>query len=153
VKKEYFYSIPASPKVSRSIRDVVENIFKKTSLSARDANRLTLVFAEVFMNAIMYGSDDSGIIDIAIHIDDREISATVSDRGKSGKKIMAEDLEKIIKLKGANTSLSKTSGRGLSEITKKCTDHFAVGQNKYGGITVSFVKMFKNKQKQNNENY
>lgn len=142
MKKEYYYSVPASAQISQPIRKIAEDIFKKTPMSVKIINRLKLVFSEIFMNAITHGSDKNGIIDIHITIENDNVKVAISDRGKKAKPITAKEIKKIINFNEQHNTLTKTSGRGLALITKKCTDNFEIQENKNGGITITFVKKF-----------
>lgn len=142
MKKDFFYSVPASTQISPAIRATAEDIFKKTPLSEKDINRLKLVFSEIFMNAVKHGSEENSTVDIHFFIDTDKIRVLVEDCGKRDSKISVEELKKIIKFQEQHNSPTKTSGRGLAQIVEKWADRFEIERSAKGGIAIMFEKKF-----------
>ena len=72
--------------------------------------------------------------------DENGIQFTIEDDGTGESTISIEGLEKIIHQNEENTDLTRTSGRGLSMITKLWTDGMTIQKSQYGGIAITFVK-------------
>jgi anti-anti-sigma factor len=104
-------------------------------------NRLKLVADELFMNAVKYGSTkDKSVVYITFLYDEDEIQLTIEDDGTGADPISAEKLQEIIHKNEKNMDVSRTSGRGLSMITKLWTDDMALTKSEHGGISVSVRK-------------
>ena len=72
--------------------------------------------------------------------DEDGIQFTIEDDGTGPQALSAEDLKAIIQKNEKNTDLTRTSGRGLSMITKLWTDQMEITKSKYGGVAISFIK-------------
>lgn len=124
--------------LSRHITDEICGIVKFDKIWR---GRLKLVVDELFMNAVKYGSTkDKSVIYITFIYDDNEIQFIIEDDGSGLKAISAEELKNIMQRNEANEDTTRTSGRGLSMITKLWTDKMDIEKSNYGGIKVSFVK-------------
>jgi anti-anti-sigma factor len=140
--KSYLLSIPANADLSPAVRNIAEKVFALTALKSRTQDRLKLVFAELYMNAVKYGSKESDPIYIHFYLLEDKIQVIVEDQGTGKNQIKAAELKKIIDFQEQNNDPTKTSGRGLAQITKKWTDFYDIADSKKGGIAVIFEKFF-----------
>lgn len=146
MKKEFFYSVPATTQISPVIRATAEEIFARTPLSEKNRNRLKLVFSEIFMNAVKHGSDEDSTVDIHFFIDLDKIRILVEDCGRKASKISVDELKKIVKFQEQHDSPTKTSGRGLAQIVEKWADRFQIERSPKGGIAIMLEKGFESKE-------
>ncbi len=107
-------------------------------------NRLKLVVDELFMNAIQYGSiEGESNVHVNFAYDEKGFKFSIEDDGSGPKAIPAEELRKILQTNVENDDLTRTSGRGLSMITKAWTDGMKIDSSELGGVKVSFIKNIK----------
>ncbi len=133
--------IPANLNYSALIRHIADEVFAIAKFSKAWCSRLKLIVDELFMNAVRYGStQDKSLIYITFLYDEDGIQFTIEDDGTGTQAISPEDLKAIIQKNEKNTDVTKTSGRGLSMITKLWTDQIEITQSQYGGVAVSFNK-------------
>lgn len=140
MKKTSSISLPADFCFNASLRKVVKDIFIAAGFSHHQEDRLALVFDEVFMNAIRYGSTPESMIHIKIEWIPREyVSVWVCDEG--GKtKCSSQEIKKHIQQETENNDLAKLRGRGLAQITKQIVDQLDISDSKHGGVCVNFTK-------------
>ena len=143
-KQKIQLSIPANLNYSALIRHIADEVFEIAKFSKAWCSRLKLVADELFMNAVRYGStEDKSLVYITFLFDENEIQFTIEDDGTGSHAISVEDLKNIIQENEKNADLTRTSGRGLSMITKLWTDQMSITKSQHGGIAISFVKSVK----------
>ncbi len=136
-KEQIQIVVPADLRFSNSVRNFVADILLVVNVTENWINRLILVIDELFMNAVKYGSKDTtDNVFFTIDFEDQEIIFIIEDMGTGSGKIDPEQLQKIIMNSREDTSLAKTSGRGLSMIVTNWTNGFHVEQSSHGGIKV-----------------
>ena len=140
-KQKIQLSLPANLHHSALIRHIADEVFETAKFSKAWCSRLKLVVDELFMNAVRYGAtEDESIIYITFLYDENEIQFTIEDDGTGKNAISVEELKNIIQRNEKNEDITRTSGRGLSMITKLWTDQMEITKSKYGGIAVTFIK-------------
>ena len=140
-KQTIQFVVPANLHNSSFVRRVSEEMFKKVKFAKEWCSRLKLVVDELFMNAVKYGSTvDKSSIYITFSYDENEVLFVIEDDGTGSQSIPAEELQKKIQQNEQNTDLTRTSGRGLSMITKKWTDGMEVVKSEKGGLKITFTK-------------
>lgn len=133
--------VPANLHHSSLIRHVSDEIFKSAKFSKSWSGRLKLVVDELFMNAVRYGSTEyKSSIYITFVMEGKSLEFIIEDDGTGPQAIPAEELQKIIQQNEQNTDLARTSGRGLSMITKTWTDGLFIAKSPHGGMRISFKK-------------
>lgn len=137
--KHYCLHIPADLNLSSSVRKIAVQIFQNIGFDAIAASRLKLVFDEIFMNAVRYGSVEGSSVYINFDVEDQVLKVTFEDEGGENK-VTPEALKEIISHQETNTNLSKTSGRGLAQITQEWADGLHIWNGKKGGLAISFSK-------------
>ncbi|MEI7511261.1 MAG: ATP-binding protein [Candidatus Peregrinibacteria bacterium] len=140
--KECSVVIPADFRFNASLRNISECAFAYAGFGNRAIQRLVLVFDELFMNAIKYGSDGP---EDSIHIffeweEGEYIRVRIEDEGKQLSRTAAEELKKKMNKEFLNHNPSKSSGRGLAQIVLNLTDDLQIIQSSFGGISVTFMK-------------
>ena len=134
-------NLSANLNYSALVRHIADEVFGDAKFSKPWCSRLKLVVDELFMNAVRYGSiQDTSIIYITFVYDENGMEFTIEDDGTGESTISVEELEKIIHHNEEDTDLTRTSGRGLSMITKLWTDGMTISKSQYGGISITFVK-------------
>lgn len=129
--------LPADLRFSNTIRNFVGDLLKVIDTKELWINRLVLVIDELFMNAVKYGSKDhKDKVYLSVDILEDAIVFCIEDMGTGSGKIAPEELQKIILQSKEDTSLSKTSGRGLSMIVSNWTDGFSIEKSSKGGVKV-----------------
>jgi len=99
------------------------------------------VVDELFMNAVRYGStENKSSVYITFEYDEDEAQFTIEDDGTGPNAIPADKLRGIIQKNEENKDLTRTSGRGLSMITKVWTDQMTIAESEHGGIAISIKK-------------
>jgi anti-sigma B factor antagonist len=136
--------LPADLRFSNTIRNVIGDLLKVIDTKELWINRLTLVIDELFMNAVKYGSKDKNDnVFLTVDLTDDTIVFIIEDMGTGNNKIAPEELQKIILQSKEDTSLAKTSGRGLSMIVSNWTDEFTIEKSLKGGMKVIAQKNLK----------
>jgi anti-anti-sigma factor len=140
-KQKIQITVPANLKYSAFVRHIASDVFGIAKFCTDWCSRLKLVVDELFMNAVKYGSTtDISFVYITFFYDENEVQFIIEDDGTGTNAVPAEKLEEIIHTNEKNTDMARTSGRGLSMITKVWTDEMIVGQSEHGGISVSITK-------------
>ena len=139
-KKQLHIQLPANINFAGAIRRFSNSVFDIAGFNMEWRTRLELVVDELFMNAVIYGSNKESEIHIEFNYDEEEINFKIHDEGKGPKKISPEELKSTIQKNAADKNVAKTSGRGLAMIVALWTDHFDVEKSPYGGIAISFNK-------------
>ena len=141
-KQKIELTLPADLKYSSLLRQISEAFFLYAGFTKEWSGRLKLVVDELFMNAIRYGSKSEGsLVHMSYQFDNDEISYRIEDEGGGDKKVIAEELKKVIHRNSDEANiLNKTSGRGLALISSLWTDSMVVEDSQYGGIAVTFSK-------------
>ena len=141
MKQKIQLNLPANLNHSALVRHIADEVFGDAKFSKPWCSRLKLVVDELFMNAVRYGSiKDTSIIYTTFMYDENGMEFTIEDDGTGEGTISAEELQKKISENEENTDLTRTSGRGLSMITKLWTDGMIISKSQYGGIAITFVK-------------
>jgi len=136
-KEQIQIVVPADLRFSNSVRNFVADLLQVINVTENWINRLILVIDELFMNAVKYGSGSAtDNVFFTIDFEDQEIIFIIEDMGTGSGKIDPEQLEKIILNSKEDTSLAKTSGRGLSMIVSNWTNGFHVETKYARGIKV-----------------
>lgn len=140
--KECSIKIPADFRFNASLRALSENIFTDAGFKEREIQRLVLVFDEVFMNGIKYGSDGP---EDSLHLSfvwekEKYVKVTVEDEGKQMENVGAEEVKKKMNTEFLNINPSKSHGRGLAQIAINLTDDLQIVRSSYGGVSVTFQK-------------
>ncbi len=133
-------SMPANLDFSGAVRQFSSAVFKVSGFSDAWCARLQLVVDELFMNAVLYGSNESSHLYITFFCNEEGVHFSIEDEGTGQKKISVDELKQIIETNKANTSKTRTSGRGLAVITNLWTDQMRIEQSNYGGILAGFYK-------------
>ncbi len=140
-KQTIQFVVPANLHNSSFVRRISDDVLKKAKFSKEWCNRLKLVADELFMNAVKYGSNpDKSEVYITFSYDENEIKFTIEDDGTGSQSISVEELQNKIQQNEKNTDLARTSGRGLSMITKQWTDGMEVSKSERGGLAITFIK-------------
>lgn len=140
-KQKIQISILANLNYSALVRHVADEIFAIAKFNKAWCSRLKLVVDELFMNAVRYGSTkDKSLVYITFSYDENEVQFTIEDDGTGSHAISVEELENIIHKNEEDSDLTRTSGRGLSMITKLWTDQMEITKSNYGGIAITFTK-------------
>lgn len=140
-KQKIQITLPANLCYSSLSRHVTDEVCDLAQFDKTWRGRLRLVVDELFMNAVKYGSTkDKSLIHIAFVYDNESILFTIEDDGSGTQAISDEELKNIIQKNESNGDITRTSGRGLSMITKLWTDGIDIGKSEYGGIKISFTK-------------
>lgn len=133
--------LPADLHYSSMLRHMADELFVMLKFSKAWCSRLKLVVDELFMNAVRYGSTpDSSMVTITFVVDENGIECVMEDDGTGALAVSVEELKKRIQQNEANTDITRTSGRGLSMITKLWTDGMEISQSEFGGIAVKIYK-------------
>ena len=134
-------AVPADLNFSSLLRHIADEIFSMAKLDKSWCSRLKLVVDELFMNAVKYGSTEfSSIINALFEYDGNEVKFTIEDDGTGKQAASAEELQNIIQKNENNKDFTRTSGRGLSMITKVWTDDMKVTKSQLGGIAITISK-------------
>ncbi len=137
--KRYSLHVPADLSLASSIRKIAVRIFEEIGFRGSQVSRLKLVFDELYMNAVKYGSLENSTIYITFEFEEKILKVSLEDEGGE-KKMTAEDLNEIINFQKTNKDPAKTSGRGLAQITHVWADDFQVRNGKRGGLCIMFSK-------------
>ena len=119
--------IPPLPRYVRSARGALHAFGEFHQVSPRDLENLTFALGEALANAIEHAGTQSDIA-VGFQIDEREIVATVSDRGRGlddpppSNSTMPADLTE--------------TGRGFA-IMQRCTDFFSIRTSPGEGTVVT----------------
>ncbi len=133
--------LPANLHYSSVLRHMADELFAMAKFSKAWSSRLKLVVDELFMNAVRYGSTpDTSTVTITFNFDENGIECVMEDDGTGELAISVEELKKRIQQNEANTDITRTSGRGLSMITKLWTDGMEITKSELGGIAVKISK-------------
>jgi len=133
--------VPANLHHSSLVRRMADEVFKAAKFGKAWASRLKLVVDELFMNAVKYGStEEKSFVYTTFEYNEKGIQFTIEDDGTGSQVISPEELQAKVATNEQDTNLTKTSGRGLSMITKLWTDKMEVSKSQYGGISVKFTK-------------
>jgi anti-sigma B factor antagonist len=136
-KEQVSIVLPADLRFSNTIRNFVGDLLRVIDAKELWINRLMLVMDELFMNAVKYGSKDkTDNVFLTIEITEESILFVIEDMGTGNSKLTPDELQKIIQQSKEDTSLAKTSGRGLSMIVSNWTDEFSIEKSSKGGIKV-----------------
>ena len=139
-------SVPANLIYSSLIRHIADEIFGLVMFEKAWCSRLKLIVDELFMNAVRYGStENKSIVYVIFSYDENEVGFTIEDDGTGKQACTAEELHDIIQKNEVNTDFARTSGRGLSMITKVWADDMKIYQSEYGGIAISIAKKIETK--------
>jgi len=134
-------AVPANLQYSSLVRHIADEIFGMAKFEKSWCSRLKLVVDELFMNAVRYGStEDKSLVYITIQYNENEMLFTIEDDGSGPQAISAEELIGIIEKNKADQNLTRTSGRGLSMITKVWTDDMIITKSEHGGIAITIKK-------------
>ncbi len=140
-KQKIQLNLPANLDHSSLVRHTADEVFAAAKFSKPWCSRLKLVVDELFMNAVRYGSTQGkSIVYTMFEYDENGMQFTIEDDGTGENAISAEELQKKISENEQNTDLTRTSGRGLSMITKLWTDGVTIQKSQYGGIAINFSK-------------
>lgn len=137
--KTYTLNIPAKLSISAPARDIAVSIFDQIGFAQQEIPRLKLIFDEVYMNSVKYGSTEDSLVSITFTFENNILTVQFEDEGGE-KKISASDLRKIIEYQKNNTDLGKKSGRGLAQIVSKWADSLEIRDGIRGGLCVTFTK-------------
>lgn len=133
--------LPANLHYSSVLRHMAGELFAMAKFSKAWSSRLKLVVDELFMNAVRYGSTpNTSTVTITFNLDENGIECVMEDDGTGSLAVPAEELKKKIVANEANTDITRTSGRGLSMITKLWTDGMEITKSEFGGIAVKISK-------------
>ncbi len=138
--KRYPLTIPANIHLAPALRSIAMCVFQECGFEGSTLSHLQLVFDELFMNAVRYGSTEESNIYITFEFEDPTLQVSLEDEGGE-KKISAQELKKIIVAEESNTDLGKQSGRGLAQISSKWADSLKVHDGTRGGICMIFTKI------------
>jgi len=133
--------VPASLNYSESVRMVSMEVWEDAWFEKREKNMIRLVIDELFMNAVKYWSDENSTVLVEWWFDWDTVFFAIEDEWKWKKKIVANDLIKIISEEKDNTSLVKTHWRWLAQITWVMTSSFEVKDWKLWWIRIEFTKI------------
>ena len=134
-------SVPADLQYSSLIRHIADEIFGLAMFDKSWCSRLKLIVDELFMNSVRYGSTEyESIVHATFSYDETEVSFTMEDDGTGKQACTVQELQDIIQKNEVNTDFTRTSGRGLSMITKVWADDMRIYQSQYGGIAISIAK-------------
>lgn len=140
-KQKIQLNLPANLNHSSLVRHTADEVFAAAKFNKPWCSRLKLVVDELFMNAVRYGSTkDKSTVYATFEYDENGIQFTIEDDGTGENAISAEELQRKINENEQNTNLTRTSGRGLSMITKLWTDGMTIQKSQYGGIAINFAK-------------
>lgn len=140
-KEQVSIVLPADLRFSNTIRNFVGDLLKVIDAKELWINRLILVIDELFMNAVKYGSKDrTDNVFLTVNMTEESILFSIEDMGTGESKLTPEELQKIIMQSKEDTSLAKTSGRGLSMIVSNWTDGFSIEKSIRGGMKVMTKK-------------
>jgi anti-anti-sigma factor len=140
--KRYSLHVPANIHIAAAVRNISEYIFTEVGFSEVQISRLKLVFDEIFMNAVKYGSMEGSLLDIVFEFENNTLKVLFEDEG-SENGISAEDLQQIISQQKTNTDPEKKSGRGLAQIAGKWADDLKIWNGTKGGLCIAFYKNLK----------
>lgn len=130
---------------SALVRHVADEVFQNAQFSKAWCGRLKLVVDELFMNAVRYGSTkDKSLVHLTFEYDGLGIRFVIEDDGSGPQAKSAEELKALIQRNESNHDLTRTSGRGLSMITRAWTDSMVISSSAYGGIAMAFEKKLEN---------
>lgn len=138
MKTRISLTVPATLQFSAGVREFALEASEIAGFSKRDKNMFRLTVDELFMNAIRYGSDEKSSVEVSFVVDDDTISCSIKDEGKGAQKTSSDELQGIIQGEKDNTSLQKTHGRGLAQITSLLSSSFTVADRPEGGLDLSF---------------
>lgn len=137
--KKYSLHVPADLSISSSVRTIAVRIFKEVGFEGVYISRLKLVFDELYMNAVRYGSFEGSTIFITFEFEEKTLRVCFEDEGGESK-LSAEELQEIISFQKENKNPEKTSGRGLAQITHEWADDLQVWNGRRGGLCIAFSK-------------
>lgn len=130
-------ALPADLCFSNSVRNFVGDLLAIADIADIWINRLVLVMDELFMNAVKYGSKDASVlVYVSFTLNHDFIELSIEDTGTGHKDMDPTKLQEKILSNKDNTSLAKTSGRGLSLIVENWTDVFNISASTHGGIKI-----------------
>ena len=134
-------SVPADLVYSSLIRHIADEIFGLAKFDKAWCSRLKLIVDELFMNAVRYGSTEyKSIVHATFSYDENEVIFIMEDDGTGKQAHTVPELQEIIQKNENNTDFTRTSGRGLSMITKVWADEMKIYQSELGGIAISIAK-------------
>ena len=139
-------SVPANLIYSSLIRHIADEIFGLAMFDKAWCSRLKLIVDELFMNAVRYGSTEyKSTVYVTFSYDENEVSFIIEDDGTGKQACTAEELQNIIQKNEVNKDFTRTSGRGLSMITKVWADDMKIYKSEHGGIAISIAKEIETK--------
>jgi anti-anti-sigma factor len=134
-------SVPANLIYSSLIRHIADEVFGLALFEKAWCSRLKLIVDELFMNAVRYGSTENvSLVHATFMYDENEIRFTIEDDGTGKQSVPADELQNIIQRNEMNKDFTRTSGRGLSMITKVWADDMQITKSEHGGIAVTIAK-------------
>jgi len=137
--KTYSLHVPATLDISPELRRIALHIFSECGFRGNTVEHLKLIFDEVLMNAVKYGSLPNSTIYITFEFVENKLTVYFEDEGGENK-ISAEELRRIIAYQQENNDPGKTSGRGLAQIASKLSDELQICNGKKGGLCIAFKK-------------
>lgn len=140
-KKQVHITLPAHLQYSAAVRCIADEVFGMAQLNKAWRSRLKLVVDELFMNAVNYGSRENiSQVRLQFEYDEDGVSFQVEDEGQGPHPMKAEDLQSIMARNSHDSSVTKTSGRGLGMITHLWTDSMTIAPGDHGGIRITCSK-------------
>lgn len=133
-------TVPAHLNYSEAIRNLAMQMAENAWATKKERNMVRLIMDELFMNAVIYWSDEDSVVSIEWYYENSELNVAVEDEGKWKNKVKATQLKKLIKDEVNNKDLKKTHGRWLAQITSIMTDKFEIKDWKMWWIRVEFMK-------------
>ncbi len=135
--------VPANLSFSSFVRKMSQSLFETFNICDKEVFRLVLVMDELFMNAVKYGSNCESSVHINFLLTDENLLTIFIEDEGLGDDCNPEDLKAKIAMEFQHHDDSKTSGRGLAQISLNIADSFEVTESQYGGIKVEFTKKIK----------
>lgn len=124
----YLLTYPSVSESEERMLDDLDRIVVENDIPSETGRKLVLAISEAFTNALIHGNrlESTKLIKIALQVNDRFISADVTDQGRGG-------LERIQARK--EPELLAENGRGINLIEHYAEASFAEDEN--GGLVVS----------------
>ena len=122
--------VPPDPRFARSVRSAIEGFARLHHVNAYDVEPLLCAVGEALANAIEHAST-SDDLEIEATIDNDEITATVTDRGRGLPAIPTTDVPL--------PRLLNERGRGIA-IMQRCTDLFEMQSEPGHGTSVRLAR-------------
>lgn len=132
--------VPADLAYSQILRQALKGFLELSPLPACWVYRLVLVFDELFMNAVKYGSPKGGHVEVRVERHRRGVRFSVSDEGLGT--VTPAGLRAILRKNKEREGLTHVSGRGLALIAAAWTDRLVIRRSTMGGIMVEVDKDF-----------